>query len=232
MKPIAIVGGLGPESTVDYYRFIIEEFRRRTNTNGSPPVLIDSLDIEKGIELVSANRLVELAEYVAGGFQRLARAGAAFGVIAANTPHIAFDDIQRHSPLPLLSIVQATCDDAQKRGMKRLGLFGTGFTMRGRFYPEVFTRAGLELVIPREDELAFIHEKYLSELLKNQFLTETRDRMLAIIARMKSKDSIEGLVLAGTELPLLLRGTDAGLPLLDTTVIHVNSAVDEMMKDS
>ena len=232
MKTIGLIGGLGPESTVDYYRFLIEEFRRRTGTNASPPILLDSLDIERGIALVTANKLDELAEYIGTGFQRLARAGAQFGLMAANTPHIAFDEIQRRSPLRLISIVEATRDEAQKQGMKRLGLFGTGFTMRGRFYPDVFTRAGLELIVPREEELAYIHEKYLGELLKNQFLPETRDRMLTIIARMKREDAIEALVLAGTELPLLLRGADAGLPFLDTTLIHVNAAVDEMMKDN
>ncbi|HET7841468.1 MAG TPA: amino acid racemase [Terriglobia bacterium] len=229
MKILGIIGGLGPESTVDYYRFIIEEYRRRTHTNASPPMLINSLDIEKGIALVTANNLVELAAYIGEGLQRLARAGADFALMAANTPHIAFDAIQRLSPIPLLSIVEATRDEAQKLGMKRLALLGTGFTMRGRFYPDVFSRAGIELITPSEDEKSFIHEKYLGELLTNQFLPATRDRMMKIIERLAAGGAA-GVIMAGTELPLLLRDSKPPVPFLDTTLIHVNAAVDEMLK--
>ena len=229
MKLLGIIGGLGPESTVDYYRFLIEEYRRRTQTNASPPMLIHSLDIEKGIALVSANQLDELAAYIGDGLQRLARAGADFALMAANTPHIAFDAIQRLSPILLLSIVEATRDHAFKLGLKRLALLGTGFTMRGRFYPDVFDRADIELITPSEEEKSFIHEKYLGELLKNQFLSATRDRMMEIIERLAGQGA-EGVIMAGTELPLLLRDSKPRVPFLDTTLIHVNAAVDEMLK--
>lgn len=228
MKLLGIIGGLGPESTVDYYRFIIEEYRRRTNTNASPPMLLNSLDIERGIALVTANDLSGLADYIGDGLQRLARAGADFALIAANTPHIAFDAIQQRSPIPLLSIVECTRDHAVKLSMKRLVLLGTGFTMRGRFYPDVFDRAGITLLTPNEEEKSFIHEKYLGELLKNQFLPATRDRMLEIITRLAGEGA-EGIIMAGTELPLLLRDSKPPVPFLDTTLIHVNAAVDEMM---
>ncbi len=229
MKTLGIIGGLGPESTVDYYRFIVEEYRKRTHTNASPPILINSLDIEKGVALVSAGKLGELAEYIGDGLQRLARAGADFALMAANTPHIAFDDIQRRSPVPLLSIVEATCAHAQNFGMKTLALLGTGFTMRARFYPDVFDRADIALMTPNEEEKSYIHEKYLGELLKNQFLPKTRDLMLKIIERLV-REGAEGVILAGTELPLLLRDTLAPAPFLDTTLIHVNAAVDEMLR--
>ncbi len=228
MKTLGIIGGLGPESTVDYYRFIIEEYRRRTGTNASPPMLINSLDIERGIALVSADDFSGLAAYIGDGLQRLARAGADFAVMAANTPHIAFDAIQHLSPIPLLSIVECTRDRAVKLGMKRLVLLGTGFTMRGRFYPEVFDRAGIMLLTPDDEEKSFIHEKYLGELLKNEFLPATRDRMLEIITRLAGQGA-EAVIMAGTELPLLLRESKPPVPFLDTTLIHVDAAVNEMM---
>ena len=228
MKTIGIIGGLGPESTVDYYRFIIAEYRRREHNNASPPMLLNSLDIEKGIALVSASDHAPLVDYIVDGFERLARAGADFGLMAANTPHIVFDEIQRRTKLPLLSIVEATREHAEKRLMKRLAL-GTGFTMRGRFYPDVFSRAGIELVLPTEEEKAYIHDKYLNELLKNEFLPETRDGMMAIVERL-SKEGVEGVIMAGTELPLLLRDASTEIPFLDTTIIHVKAAVDEMLK--
>lgn len=230
MKTLGIVGGLGPESTVDYYRFIIAEYRRRMGDNSSPPIVIDSLDIARGIALVTANDLDDLTSYLVHSLERLARAGAQFAVISANTPHIVFDQVRSRSPLPLISIVEATRDEAQRQGMKKLGLFGTGFTMRGRFYPEVFSRSGIELLVPTEDDLAFIHDKYLNELLKNQFLPETRDRMLQIVERLAGNGA-QAVVLAGTELPLLLRDAPSALPFLDTTMIHVQAAVDELMRE-
>ncbi len=149
--------------------------------------------------------------------------------MAANTPHIVFDEVQRRSAIPLLSSVEAACARAQTLGYKRLALLGTGFTMRGRFYPEVFGRAGLELVTPDEDEKALIHGIYIGELLKNQFLPETRATILRIIERMRAENGIEAVLLAGTELPLLLRGAEPeGLAFLDTTMIHVEAAIDRI----
>jgi aspartate racemase len=119
----------------------------------------------------------------------------------------------------MISIVQATCDHARCLGLKLLALLGTGFTMRARFYPDVFARAGLELVMPHAEEQAFIHEKYIGELLKTNFLPETRAAILRIIDRIRKETGIEAVILAGTELPLLLRGAEPeGLPFLDTTL--------------
>jgi aspartate racemase len=225
-----MIGGLGPESTVDYYRSIIARYRARKPDGGCPHVIINSLDVDKGIALLDAGRLSDLADYLATGVESLARAGASFGFIAANTPHLVFDEIQRRSAIPLFSIVRATSDYAKARGLKKLGLFGTGFTMRASFYPEEFKRAGIALVRPNETELEFIHRKYIDELLHNRFLPETREEILGIAQRMKNHDDIEAVVLAGTELPLLLRDSGApGIEFLDTTVIHVEAIVGELL---
>jgi len=231
MSVAGIVGGLGPESTVDYYRSIIARFRARKPDGGYPRIIINSLDVDKGIALLDAGRLGELADYLADGIETLARAGANFGCIAANTPHLVFDEVQRRSAIPLLSIVRVTCDYAKALGVKKAGLFGTGFTMRANFYPEEFRRAGIALVRPTETEMEFIHGKYIGELLKNEFRPEAREGILSIAKRMKSEDGIEALVLAGTELPLLLRDADnPGVEFLDTTVIHVEAIVDELLR--
>ena len=231
MKTLGIVGGLGPESTIEYYRFILEGYRARVPDGSAPHLLIDSLNVNRAIALLDANDLAGLTNYLSAAIDRLVRAGAEVALIAANTPHLVFDEVQQRAPIPLLSIVQAACDHARGLGLRRLGLLGTGFTMRARFYPDVFARAGLELVTPRADEQAFIHEKYIHELLKNQFLPETRTALLAIIERMRNDQGIKALVLAGTELPLLLRGAEPeGVTFLDTTTIHVNAAVDAIVQ--
>lgn len=230
MRIAGIIGGLGPESTVDYYRSIISRFRALKPDGGYPHIVVNSLDVEKGISMLDAGRLDELTDYLAAGVQALERAGADFGLIAANTPHIVFRELQLRSALPLLSIVRATCDYAKSLGLTKVGLFGTGFTMRGNFYPEEFQQAGITLVRPSEPEQEFIHRKYIGELLKNMFLPETRREMLRIAQRMRDEDGIEALVLAGTELPLLLRDSvDPGIKLLDTTIIHVEAIVDRIL---
>jgi aspartate racemase len=231
VKILGIVGGLGPESTIEYYRFILEGYRARVTDGSAPHLLIDSLDVNRAIALLDASDLVGLTNYISASIERLVRAGAEVALVAANTPHLVFDQVQQRATIPMLSIVQAACDHARSLGLKRLGLLGTGFTMRSRFYQDAFGRAGLELITPREDEQAFIHEKYIHELLKNQFLSETRIALNDIIERMQKDEGIEALLLAGTELPLLLRGAEPeGISFLDTTLIHVRAAVDALVK--
>jgi aspartate racemase len=230
MKTVGILGGIGPESTIEYYRSIFAVYRKLQPDGSSPFILINSVDVNKLLNWMEGNRLSEVTDYLLDGLQRLARAGADFGIIAANTPHIVFDDLQARSPLPLISIVEATCVEAKKRGMDRVGLLGTRFTMQASFYPDVFSRQGVAVVLPREEEQAYIHEKYVGELLRDRFLPETRKRMLEIIDRMKEQEQIQGVILGGTELPLLLRkGVAAGIPLLDTTQIHVRAVVGRLL---
>ena len=119
---------------------------------------------------------------------------------------------------------------AKAQGLKRVGLFGTRFTMQGRFYPEVFVQAGMTLVVPATEEQAYIHDKYMSELVHGVFLAETRERLLTIVDRLKEKDGIQGVILGGTELPLILRDVvNRGIPFLDTTRIHVQRALAQML---
>lgn len=225
-----MIGGLGPESTIDYYRSIIARFRARNPGGGFPHLIVNSLDVEKGIAMLDSGRVDDLADYIAGGVEVLVRAGADFGFIAANTPHIVFDEVQRRSAIPLFSIVKAASDCAKALVLKKVGLFGTGFTMRANFYPQEFERAGIDLVRPRETEQEFIHRKYIDELLKNRFLSDTRMEMLHIAQRMRDEERIEALILAGTELPLLLRDSgNPGIKFLDTTVIHVEAIVDMLL---
>jgi aspartate racemase len=224
MKRLGIIGGVGPESTVVYYRAIVAAGRKRLG--GAPPILLNSIDVQKVLRLAEDDPVPGLRDYLLSEIAVLARAGVSIGLIAANTPHIVFDDVRQRSPIELVSIVEATKDAARERGLTRLALFGTKFTMQGRFYPDVFLPSGIELVCPAAAEQAFIHDKYVGELLRNTFLPVTRDHLQRIIHAMKGRDGIDGVILAGTELPLLLTDDVAcGLPLLDTTQIHVAAAV-------
>jgi aspartate racemase len=229
MKTLGIVGGIGPESTLEYYRFIVESYRERKNDGSYPSIIINSINLKQVLDFLYAGEFPRLAEHFVSEISRLAAAGADFALLAANTAHVVFDEVQRRSPIPLISIVEATCKKAKSLGLKKLGLFGTRFTMQGRFYPDVFSKAGLVLAVPNQEEQAYIHEKYMSELINGILLSETRDRLLAILEAVKRREAVEGLILGGTELPLILRDASAGIPLLDTTKIHVESAVTELL---
>jgi aspartate racemase len=229
MKTAGIIGGIAPESTIDYYRSIIAAYRERRPDGSDPAIIIDSIDMQRMLRL-AATDLPGLAEYLASEVGRLARAGADFGLLASNTPHIVFEQLERRSPIPLLSIVEASCEAASRAGLERLGLLGTRFTMEGRFYPEVFARAGIALVPPQPAERALVHGRYMDELVKGIFLPETRAELLRVVEQMKRNAAIDGVVLAGTELPLILRGVDAGIPFLDTTRIHVEAVVERLLQ--
>jgi aspartate racemase len=230
MKTLGIIGGLGPESTVDYYQRIIALFRERTGDKHYPEFVIVSVDLRKGLDFMDANDLSGMADYLLQAIGTLARASANFGLISANTPHIVFDEVASQSPIPLISIVEATCAAAKARELKRLALFGTRYTMQASFYPKVFSREGIELLVPEPNDQNWIHDKYFSELVPGIFLPETRAGLIAIVDRIKAKSDIDGVILAGTELPLILCDPHHnGIPFLDTTKIHVETAVDEML---
>jgi aspartate racemase len=230
MKILGIIGGVGPESTIDYYQKIIALYRKRIRDGSYPQFIINSINLKKGLDFMEANNLAGMADYLVEEIGKLAHAGATFGLISANTPHIVFDEVASSSPIPLISIVEATCAAAKARGLKRLALFGTRYTMNATFYPKVFSREGIELVTPNSNEQNYIHDKYLNELVSGKFLPETRAGLLAIVDRMKEDTAIEGVILAGTELPLILRGGEHnGIPFLDTTEIHCEAAVTEML---
>jgi aspartate racemase len=226
VKPIGVVGGIGPESTIDYYRAMIAAYQERVPDGSYPAIVISSVDAGAFLgPLMGGDHETVIAVLVAE-LERLARADAGCAIIAANSPHVVFAELQRRSPLPLVSIVEATADEAMRQGRRRLGLFGTHVTMQGRFYHDVFVPRGLSLVVPNEEEQAYIHDKYMTELLKGVLRPATRERLLAIIARLKADAGIDAVILAGTELPLILREpTASGLPLLDTTVIHARAIV-------
>ena len=229
MKTLGLIGGTGPESTIEYYRLIIDAYRDKNDGN-SPPLIINSVNLKLLLALVNANKLEEFTQELAGAIEQLACAGADFAAFTANTPHIVFDEVQRRSRIPLVSIVEATCEKVQALGLKKVGLIGTRFTMQAKFYPEVFSRACITLVTPNEEEQNYIHEKYIGELLNNIFLPETRECLLSIAGELKARHAIEALILGGTELPLLLRDEKHhDIPLLDTTRIHVERLVSELL---
>ena len=211
-----------------YYRSILAAGRERLG-GAPPPVLINSIDAQMVLRLAEGDLVPELRDYLLSELGVLARGGASLALIAANTPDAVFDDVRQRSPIALVSIVEATRDAVKARGLSRVGLFGTRFTMRGRFYPGVFAREGIEVVAPTKEDQTYIHDKYVNELLNHVFSPATRDGLLRGVGTMKEHRGVQAVILGGTELPLILTDpTAAAVPLLDTTAIHVNAAVQQL----
>jgi aspartate racemase len=230
VKKAGIIGGIAPESTIDYYRSMVALYQARTADGSYPPIIIESIDLQKLLSFVSAGRLEELTDYISAALVSLAAGGAEFAAMASNTPHVAFDRIAGRSPVPLISIVDAAVAAAQSRKLGRCALFGTRFTMQGRFYADAFNAAGIDLISPNAAEQAAIHEIYMNELVKGVFKDESRAALLQILDAMKTREHIQALVLAGTELPLILRGHEpAGVSFVDTAQLHVERIVDMML---
>ena len=230
MKTLGVIGGIAPESTIDYYRTIIALYRTRKADGSYPPILINSIDLQRVLAMVGAGQLAALTDWMLTELEKLERAGADFAIMGSNTPHIVFDEVEGRSPLPLISIVAETAAVAKTRGLKRLALFGTKFTMQGSVYRDVFARQEMTVVVPDSPDQDFIHQKYMSELVAGIFLPETRAGLLAIVDKLAQQAGIDGVILGGTELPLILRDPAHNrIPFLDTTKIHVEAAVDEML---
>jgi aspartate racemase len=226
MKMIGIIGGIGPESTIDYYRQMIALYRQRTGGADYPALLVNSIDMTRMLALVASGDLAALAAYLAAETERLAAAGADLALMASNTPHIAFDRVKRLARIPMISIVEETARRAKRDGFTRLGLFGTRFTMQGGFYQSVFEASGMAVVTPPPGTQEFIHEHYMGEFVKGIFRDEVKRALADEAERMKRDEDIQALILGGTELPLILSAADLpGMGVLNTTAIHVEAAI-------
>ena len=224
MKKIGLVGGLGPESTLDYYRLIIRTFQERKSPD-YPEILVYSANLTEGLKLMEARQPAPLVSWLLHKIEALHRAGADLAAVCSNSPHVVFEDLRRRSPLPLVSIVEAACEKVVSLGVKRPGLMGTAFTMQADFYPETFRARGLPMVMPPAEEQALIHRKLFTEIELGIFKDETRDQLLGIVERMIRRDGIDALVLGCTELPLILTKDELGIPFLNTTAVHVEAIV-------
>ena len=229
MNTVGIIGGIGPESTIEYYRLIISSYLDQEKGGNYPQIIINSINMKKMLDLIGENRLDEVTDYLVAEIQKVASAGADFAVLASNTPHIVFDQINRASSLPLISIVKVTCEETMSKGMQRVGLFGTKFTMQGGFYDKIFSDHGIAVISPAEKDQDYIHDKYMGELVKGIIRDDTKNELLKMINRLKENDRIQGLILGGTELPLILKEKDADeIDFLDTTRIHVESIMKRL----
>ena len=226
MKTIGLIGGLGPESTVDYYKEIISSFNSKHADLAYPEIVIYSANLNEFMGFVNTKQWKKISEWLLEKVSILHHAGAEFAAIASNTPHIVFEEIESKSPIPLLSIVECACATAQDMGLKNIGLMGTKLTMEADFYKKPFISKGISVVVPSEEEQQFIQQKLFSEIELGTFKDSTREELLIIAKNMVYEKGIDSLILGCTELPLILTENRYGIPFLNTAAIHCESIIN------
>lgn len=229
MKKLGLVGGMGPESTIPYYHDIVYGVQKKMGNQFFPNLTIESVNVFDVLRLCGEEKYDELTTYLMQAIDNLAKSGAEFAALSANTPHIIFDRLNAQSPIPLISIVDATCEEAERRNYTKIGLLGTIFTMTGEFFKKPFYEKNIEIITPSISEMNFINDKISSELELGMVKEDTLKEFQKIILRMKEENDIQAIVLGCTELPLLLNDSVSPVPCLDTMQIHINSIVETIV---
>lgn len=224
-KTIGIIGGMSHESTVTYYEHIHAVYRQRFKDFDYPPIVIYSMPFSDCVRWTENGSWEEAAEALADAANRLHRAGADFALMATNTMHIVFDQVERGSLIPLLNIIDVTAGAIKDRGYERAGLLGTTTTMETGFYRDRLERNGIQAIVPEKRDMLEINRIIYEELTAGKILTESRSVLTRIIEDLGKKGA-QGVVLGCTEIPLLVRQRDTSVPLFDTTRLHAEAALD------
>lgn len=222
MNRIGILGGMSYESTIKYYDLILERYYEKFNDYNYPEVIIYSLNFQKVIDYELGNNRAKYIDYLKSGIESLEKAGVTFVVMAANSPHIVFDDLEKLSKVPILSIVKATAEKAREENMKKLLLLGIKFTMQATFYQDYCAKLEIEVITPSNEEQDVIDKIIFDELVLGFFKQESKKNILQIINNYE----VDGVILGCTELPLILTQNDTNIKLLDTVQIHVDATLD------
>lgn len=223
-KRIGILGGLSPESTVTYYEYITRTYTERFGDYGYPEIMIYSVCFQKYVDWGNSGQWNEIAQDMINAARGLERAGADFGIIATNTMHIVFDDVQAAVKIPFLHLIDATAEAINARGLSTVGLLGTKFTMGEPFYRDRLAANGIAAIVPDAPNQEAIDQAIYEELVRGLIVDATRRRFMDIIEKLR-REGAEGVILGCTEIPLLVSDEDSSLPLFNTTVIHAEKAL-------
>ncbi|MGA6102856.1 aspartate/glutamate racemase family protein [Psychrobacter pocilloporae] len=229
-QTLGIIGGMSWESTESYYRIINEGIKAKLGGLHSADLLIHSVDFGPINTLQETGEWNELGAMMANSGKRLQAAGAQGLMIASNTMHKLFDHVQSATDLPLIHIADATIDAIEAQNLSKIALLGTQFTMTQDFYKQRLIDAGLEVLIPAEDERAEVHRIIKKELCVGEFKDSSRQYYIDVITKL-AEQGAEGVILGCTEIGLLITQDDSPIPVFDTTAIHAAAAVDFLLAD-
>jgi aspartate racemase len=222
VKRIGLIGGLSPESTAHYYEIICREYNSKFGRLNFPEMTIESLNLQTLVERFEINDWGGVARILLQALDRLKRAGAEFAAILANTPHNAYELIRDESPLPIVTIMDATSAALASDGRKRVGLLGTRPTMEYGFFQKHFQSRGIETVLPNEPHRIELDRIIWEELSHGKIEPKSRGVAQEMIDGL-AKEGAEAMVLGCTELCLLIKPDDSPRPLYDTTRLHAEA---------
>lgn len=230
MKKVGIIGGLGPESTLEYYKILVKKYNQIKGGVASPSLVIESLDLQAISDMMKNNDWDQVLTTMIKAANNLIAAGAEIIILATNSPHVIFDELQEQVSVPMISIMEATVEEVQKAGLQCVGLLGTKYTMNGSFYPKTFEKYNIEIITPSPEDQEIIDEILWQELVHRILEPESKKKYLAIIDKLQEKGA-EGIVLGCTEIPLLIKQKDCKIPVFDTTRIHAMAALSFALED-
>jgi aspartate racemase len=228
MKTIGILGGMSPESTVEYYQIITRSYLEAYGDHGYPPVVIYSVSFQPYIDWPKAGEWDKVGEGLGSAARRLQDAGADFIVIATNTMHKVIDAIQGAVDVPVLSLLDVVADAVEAAGMTAVGLLGTIFTMEETFYQDALGARGITALTPEKADREIVNRVIYDELTAGIIREESRAEYVRIIQALQSQGA-QGVILGCTEIPLLVGPDDVSLPLFDTTRLHAEAALAEAL---
>lgn len=230
MKKPGLIGGIGPESTIPYYRDIVFGVQEEVGKSYFPNLCIESLSVFEVLQFCKEKDYEGLTSYLAKGIENLAGAGADFAAMTGNTPHIVFDELEKRTSIPIVSSVETTCDEAKRQGISKLGLLGTIPTMQADFFKRPFFQSGISVTVPTESEMVYIGQKIENELELGIVREETRLAFFDIVQRMIEEADIQAIILGCTEIPLLFKGQTVPIKCLDTMQIHIKTLIDKILE--
>jgi len=235
MKKLGLVGGVGPASTVEYYKGINEGYQKRlanpAKCGENLPMVIDSLNLAVAYNLVEKKDWGNFADLFVNSIRVLHSAGAQLAAISANTAHIVFDEVAARSPIPLVGLVDETCKYARSRECKKVIVLGTAFTMSSGMYEGKFAKYGIQAVVPGEADQQTIHNIIFPNLAAGIVVEEDKAVMLQLVKKMLHDHGADAIVLGCTELPLILQPGELDAILLDTTKIHIDAILHQVFSD-
>lgn len=230
MKKIGLLGGLSPESTVEYYKIINSEVRKVLGGCSSAELIIESFNFKEIETLQFEGKWDELADKLSFAAQNLERAGAEYIVICTNLMHKVAPQVQASVSVPLIHMVDSVAKEIKKLKMNKVGLLGTIFTMEEDFYSKkLLDGYDIETIIPDEIDRMEVSRVIYEELCCGVITEQSRRRYLEIIDKMK-ENGAQGIILGCTEIPLMI--TEASVPVFNTTQIHAMSVVEKILEDN